>query len=219
MARLVTRSSSGLAYSGAIELGDDGFTGTLIPVEPPPPAPPPEPAPQPSASVRPTAAPTSAIDAPIPPIVFAPPTGGPTTGENGPPTPLPSGTATATGSPGAGAGPIPSPSPTVTRTPPPPADTPVRPANDPSGWVTTGDYRTSWIRRELEGTVGVALAVGANGRVTDCRVTRSSGHSQLDQATCALVTRRARFDPATSGRTGAAMAGDYRTAVQWRLPR
>ena len=111
----------------------------------------------------------------------------------------------------------PSPRPSVTATPaPPPPDTAVRPRN--ADWVTTQDYRPAWIRRELEGTVGFALTVGANGRVESCAVTASSGHAPLDGATCALVTQRARFDPAKSGRTGKPVPGRYSGRVQWVLP-
>ena len=41
------------------------------------------------------------------------------------------------------------------------------------------------------------LNVGANGRVTSCSVTRSSGNSALDETTCRLIQQRFRFDPAT----------------------
>lgn len=44
--------------------------------------------------------------------------------------------------------------------------------------------------------VSVVYAVEADGRVTGCRVSRSSGSRELDQLTCRLVERRYRFQPA-----------------------
>ncbi|MBD58909.1 MAG: hypothetical protein CL808_02135 [Citromicrobium sp.] len=119
--------------------------------------------------------------------------------------------------------PAPSTAPTVAPPPPPPVPTPsfdpvaARPSNNPGGWVTQADYRSSWVSRGYDGTVGFRLAVGASGRVEGCSVTRSSGVSVLDEATCELVTRRARFDPAKNNQ-GRAVAGNYSSAVRWQLP-
>lgn len=92
-----------------------------------------------------------------------------------------------------------------------------RPNNDTSQWVTTADYRSSWINRELTGVARFRVEVGTNGRVSSCTVTGSSGHPQLDRATCDLVTRRARFEPGRD-ETGAVAQGTYSSAVSWRLP-
>ncbi|WP_374405076.1 energy transducer TonB [Pelagerythrobacter sp.] len=92
-----------------------------------------------------------------------------------------------------------------------------KPSNDTSRWVTTGDYRSSWISRELTGVARFRVQVGADGRVAQCTVTGSSGHAELDRATCDLVTRRARFDPARDAQ-GEKAPGSYSSAVSWRLP-
>ena len=75
----------------------------------------------------------------------------------------------------------------------------------------------SWISRGYDGTVGYRVSVGASGKVENCSVTRSSGVSALDEATCQLVSRRARFDPAKNDQ-GRAVAGNYSGAVRWQLP-
>lgn len=117
----------------------------------------------------------------------------------------------------------PSPLPTVSLPPPPPAPTPTfdpvgpRPSNNQSGWVTQNDYRSSWISRGYAGTVGFRVSVGAGGKVENCSVTKSSGVSALDQATCQLVSQRARFDPAKNDQ-GRAVAGSYTGAVRWQIP-
>lgn len=92
-----------------------------------------------------------------------------------------------------------------------------RPRGNVSKWVTVDDYRPVWISKELAGTARFRLEVGANGRVDNCTITTSSGHPELDKATCALVTQRARFDPAKDD-TGAKVAGTYSNSVRWELP-
>ena len=92
-----------------------------------------------------------------------------------------------------------------------------KPRGDTSQWVTTADYRSSWINRELTGVTRFRVGVGANGRVESCAVTGSSGHPELDRATCDLVTRRARVEPGRDGR-GERAPGSYSSAVAWQLP-
>lgn len=48
----------------------------------------------------------------------------------------------------------------------------------------------------FEGTVSVRFLVWTDGRVRECRVTRSSGEPRLDAHTCALIRDRMRYDPA-----------------------
>lgn len=52
--------------------------------------------------------------------------------------------------------------------------------------------------RRLDGvrTVGMRWVVGVDGRIHDCRVTRSSGDPELDVETCAILTRELRYAPA-----------------------
>lgn len=102
---------------------------------------------------------------------------------------------------------------------PAPSFTPIgaKPRNDPLRWVTTEDYRGNWIRQEMTGRARFRLDIAADGRVTDCTITGSSGHSELDAATCALVTKRARFQPGR-GAKGEPIASSYANAIDWRLP-
>lgn len=91
------------------------------------------------------------------------------------------------------------------------------PRNDPGGWVTTQDYRSSWIARELTGTARFELSIAPSGRVSACRITRSTGHEVLDAATCGLITQRARFNPATDA-AGKPVSGNYSSSIRWFLP-
>lgn len=92
-----------------------------------------------------------------------------------------------------------------------------KPRNDPNRWVTTEDYRGNWIRRELTGRARFRLDILADGRVAGCTITASSGHPELDAATCALVSKRAMFQPAR-GSEGEPVAGSYTSAIDWQLP-
>ncbi|MEL7728873.1 TonB family protein [Citromicrobium bathyomarinum] len=197
----------GLTTGGFAPPKDPPISAGQIPIEPPPP--PPEPTPEPTQTQD---ASSRSIVAPKPPISI--PTSAPRVDTSDiilPPTPPVPNV-------------IPSALPTIAPPlPPPPSPTPsfdavpARPANNPGGWVTQADYRTSWISRDYAGTVGFRVSVGASGRVEGCSVTRSSGVSALDEATCQLVTRRARFDPAKNDQ-GRATAGKYTGAVRWQLP-
>lgn len=65
-----------------------------------------------------------------------------------------------------------------------------------SGGIDPNDYPNGAFERRAQGTTYIAFVVRANGRVRDCRVTRSSGHRDLDAATCRLLQRNLRYRPA-----------------------
>ena len=104
--------------------------------------------------------------------------------------------------------------------PPPPRFTPkgAVPKGNPGSWATTNDYPSRALREEREGTTGFRVAVGPDGKVTDCTVTSSSGHSDLDEAACANIRRRARFAPAMDG-NGSPTTGTYSNRVRWVIPK
>ena len=87
----------------------------------------------------------------------------------------------------------------------------------PTALITIVDYPAAALRAEAEGRVEVTLDVSRDGRVAGCAVTRSSGSSLLDSATCSLIVRRARFRPARNG-LGEPVADRVATAVIWSLP-
>jgi periplasmic protein TonB len=119
---------------------------------------------------------------------------------------------------------VPTAAPPAPAAPPPPPPPPVAkrpnpiPKGNPGNWANTNDYPSRALQQEREGTTGFRVTVGANGRVTDCSITSSSGHPDLDQATCSNVTRRARFDPALDG-SGNPTTGSYSNRVRWQIPK
>lgn len=110
------------------------------------------------------------------------------------------------------ADPIPLPSPAPAFIPRAP-----KPKNAPGSWATPNDYPARDLREGNQGVTGFSLAVGVDGRVESCTVTRSSGFPGLDKATCDNVSRRARFDAATDG-SGARTTGTYSGSIRWRIP-
>ena len=122
--------------------------------------------------------------------------------------------------------PPPAPPPPVVLPPPPPSAPPpprfsakgASPKGRPGDWATDNDYPTSAMREGKQGVTGFRVSVGPDGRVTDCSVTRSSGSPELDDTTCKLITRRARFAPAMDG-DGKPTTGTYSSSVRWQIPK
>ncbi|MDE8650845.1 energy transducer TonB [Novosphingobium album (ex Liu et al. 2023)] len=103
--------------------------------------------------------------------------------------------------------------------PPPPPKGPsaaAQPRGNPASWATANDYPARALREERTGTTGFRVTVGTDGRVIDCQITSSSGHADLDQATCDNVRRRARFKPAMEN--GEPVQGSYSNRIRWVIP-
>ncbi len=203
---------------GALLVVGLAVTVTTVPSKPNPeareipriPLPPPPPTPDEPQTKTATTTTTAPIPAPRPadrPLVELP---------IGDPIPLPGpfmtdGTGTGTGTVDLGI-----PGPTASASPFDPVG--ARAKGNPSRWVTNDDYRTRWILEEMAGTARFKLAIDARGKVTDCTITRSTGHAPLDAATCDLVTKRARFDAARDG-SGKPVAGNYSGVITWQIPK
>ena len=101
--------------------------------------------------------------------------------------------------------------------PPPSQARGVQPRNQAS-WARRiqENYPSRAQREGTEGTVGVRVTVGADGRVADCSVTSSSGSSVLDEAACTGMQRYARFDPALNA-GGDPISGQWSTRITYRL--
>jgi TonB family protein len=97
------------------------------------------------------------------------------------------------------------------------ATSPAVPTQSLASLLTDADYPDAAIRADEEGRTAVRLEVDQLGRVSSCSVEQSSGSSYLDEATCRLMTRRARFSPAKNA-NGDSVTGTYFTAITWELP-
>ena len=91
------------------------------------------------------------------------------------------------------------------------------PRGNPGRWITNDDYRTSWINRGYSGVAAFSLEIDTRGKVSNCTITRSTGHDALDDATCRLLANRAQFNPAKDS-SGNVVPGTYRSSVAWEIP-
>ena len=93
--------------------------------------------------------------------------------------------------------------PVVVQAPPAPAAPPAprvsqaaRSRGDLRSLFSTDDYPESARDAGATGTARARLEIGPTGRVTSCTITKSTGNSALDRATCSVLQRRAKFTPA-----------------------
>jgi len=87
-----------------------------------------------------------------------------------------------------------------------------------SGTIRDRDYPREASRAHAGGEVEVRFTIEASGRVSGCRVTRSSGDASIDRTTCELIEERFRFKPATNA-AGEPMASQYGWRQSWWLER
>ena len=64
------------------------------------------------------------------------------------------------------------------------------------GRITNSDYPRSASVAKQGGTVTAHFSVGTDGRVSKCRIVKSSGNAAIDAATCRLIEQRFRYEPA-----------------------
>jgi protein TonB len=86
------------------------------------------------------------------------------------------------------------------------------------GEILPSDYPRDLGRAGVGGRVSVTFTVLPNGRVSGCRVDRSSGAPQLDALTCRLIEQRFRFRPSTD-RYGRPIADEVDWDHDWIPPR
>ena len=74
----------------------------------------------------------------------------------------------------------------------------VRPvwAENPTRWLFESDYPRDLLMRGQESAVSVRLLIDATGKVTNCTSLSHYNEAEFNRITCALITQRARFQPA-----------------------
>ena len=77
-------------------------------------------------------------------------------------------------------------------------------------------YPPAALRDGASGQVIVVVTVDPEGKPTACRMVASSGNAALDEATCRILERRARYKPADAGRRENRSAV---ASVHWYLQR
>lgn len=110
--------------------------------------------------------------------------------------------------------PVAAPAPQAPPAPPAVAPSPATPRGR-GNVFSDDDYPSASRAAEEEGVARVSYVVGTDGRVSQCEVMQSSGFKRLDDATCSIIQRRYRFNPAT--RDGQPVAERKTQPVRWRL--
>ena len=192
---------TGLAYSAAKKLVER-VTTVDIEEPPPPEEEPPPPPPEPDTAPPPPVAPPPPINVSVAPPPIQVQTNIP------PPAPV--------------ARIVPPAAPPAPPPPPPPPPSPARPASpdNQARWARRiqENYPSRAIRDEIEGRVGVRVTIDAEGRVSACSVTSSSGSSILDEAACEGMQRYARYNPALNA-AGDPTTGSATTTIVYQLSR
>lgn len=111
--------------------------------------------------------------------------------------------------------------PTAPPAPPPKPSVAKRatPRGNIGNWVTPEDYPSRAEREGVEGVVTISFDIGADGRVSNCRVTGSSGSSELDNATCGPFQRRGRYTPAQDAEGNKIAQSDQSQRIRWTIPK
>lgn len=92
-----------------------------------------------------------------------------------------------------------------------------KPKTNPGNWASLIDFPARALKDRRQGVVAFQLEIAPDGRVSQCKVTSSSGHPDLDSVTCVLMARRGRFDPALDGQRQP-VPGKWSNRVKWSLP-
>ncbi len=102
--------------------------------------------------------------------------------------------------------------------PPPPRQSQARSLSGSLQNLISGDdYPPSAMDNNETGSVTVMLTVGPSGRVTGCSITSSTASKTLENATCRLLTARARFSPAQDSNGNPISSSFGPTRITWQL--
>ena len=85
------------------------------------------------------------------------------------------------------------------------------------GRIKNSDYPKAVREAHISGTTEALVSVGANGRPTACRVTRTSGSRELDSTACTLIMQRFKFKPARNA-AGQAIDSRIEYEQEWDAP-
>jgi hypothetical protein len=89
-----------------------------------------------------------------------------------------------------------------------------RPLQSPGTWLRSGDYPRGQLYKGASAQIHFRLTVGEDGLVSDCAIQQATKGDEFAATTCALLRRRARFEPALDA-AGRPVASYYVNAVRW----
>jgi len=89
-----------------------------------------------------------------------------------------------------------------------------QPKAEPAAYFFDEDYPTKAVQSGAIGAIQARITVNTDGRPVDCHIMQTSGHKDLDDATCVIFVKRARFEPARD-KSGNAVVSPYVFRVTW----
>lgn len=90
------------------------------------------------------------------------------------------------------------------------------PEGNIQGLFRPSDYPPAALRKSLSGTATLVLLIDEFGKVADCTITRTSGAAAIDAQSCAILSERAKFQPAI-GLNGKPTKSAVSQSITWRL--
>ena len=90
------------------------------------------------------------------------------------------------------------------------------PEGNIQGLFRPSDYPPAALRKSLSGTPTLVLLIDEFGKVADCTITRTSGAAAIDAQSCAILSERAKFQPAI-GLNGKPTKSAVSQSITWRL--
>lgn len=83
-------------------------------------------------------------------------------------------------------------------------------------WMTNADYPESPRQRGEQGALRFRLTIDESGKPNKCEISKSSGSIAIDNLTCALMMRRAKFKPARDAK-GAVIPSIYSQTTTFQI--
>lgn len=89
-----------------------------------------------------------------------------------------------------------------------------KPRSNPGSWISYQDYPPKQLDKDVSGIVRFRLDVGSDGMPTKCVVQAAYSAPEFESATCTILMRKARFEPAKDA-SGASVPSYWVSSVKW----
>jgi TonB family protein len=91
-----------------------------------------------------------------------------------------------------------------------------KPIGNPGSWIPQDGYPPAARATGEQGRVSFTLSIDDTGRVTDCKVTRSSESPLLDETTCNYMTANGRFE-VPRNKKNKPTPSKWSSSMMWKL--
>ena len=91
-----------------------------------------------------------------------------------------------------------------------------KPIGNPGSWIPADAYPAPARATGEEGRVSFTLSIDDTGRVTDCKVTKSSESPLLDETTCNFMSTNGRFEVARD-KKNKPTPSKWSSSMMWKL--